>query len=81
VQFVDTAVPRIHDLYKLADRCGLETTEEQKDALQYVNLFNIEARYEEYKREFYQKCTKTFTEKNIVTIKELRTWLLEKINS
>ena len=81
VKSVDTAVPRIHDLYKLADRCGLEMTEEQKDALQYVNLFNIEARYEEYKREFYQKCTRAFTEKNIATIKELRTWLLEKINS
>lgn len=81
VKSVDPAVPRIHDLYKLADRCGLEMTEEQKDALQYVNLFNIEARYEEYKREFRQKCTKEFTEKNIATIKELRSWLLEKINS
>ena len=81
VKFVNTAVPRIHDLYKLADRCELEMTEEQKDALQYVNLFNIEARYEEYKREFYQKCTKAFAEKNIATIKELRVWLLKKINN
>lgn len=81
VKFVGVAVPRIHDLYKLADRCELEMTEEQKDALQYVGLFNIEARYEEYKREFYQKCNRTFAEKNIATIKELRVWLLEKINS
>lgn len=81
VKSVDVTVPRIHDLYKLADRCGLEMTEEKKDALQYVNLFNIEARYEEYKREFYKKCTRTFTEKNIATIKELRAWLLEKINN
>jgi HEPN domain-containing protein len=81
VKSVDTAVPRIHDLYKLADRCGLDMTEEQKDALQYVGLFNIETRYEEYKREFYQKCTKVFAEKNIATIEELRAWLLEKINN
>ena len=81
VKSVDSKVPRIHDLYKLADRCGLKMTEEQKDALQYVGLFNIEARYEEYKREFHQKCTRAFTEQSIVTIKELRTWLLEKINN
>lgn len=81
VKSVDVTVPRIHDLFKLADRCGLEMTEEQKDALQYVNLFNIEARYEEYKREFYKKCTRAFAEKNIATIEELRAWLLEKINN
>jgi hypothetical protein len=81
VQTVDTTVPRIHDLYKLADRCGLEMTEEQKDALQYVNLFNIEARYEEYKREFHRKCTKSFAAKSIATIEELRSWLLKKTNS
>ena len=81
VKSVDAKIPRIHDLYKLADRCGLEMTEEQKDALQYVGMFNIEARYEEYKREFHQKCTRAFAEKSIVTIKELRTWLLEKINN
>lgn len=81
VKSVDVTVPRIHDLFKLADRCGLEMTEEQKDALQYVNLFNIEARYEEYKREFYMKCTRAFAEKNIATIEELRAWLLEKINN
>lgn len=81
VKSVDTSVPRIHDLYKLADRCGLKMSEDQKDALQYVGLFNIEARYEEYKREFYQKCTKAFAEESIETIKELRTWLLEKINN
>lgn len=81
VKLVNSTIPRIHDLFKLADRCGLAMTEEQKDALQYVNLFNIEARYEEYKREFQQKCTKAFAEKNIATIKELRAWLLAKINS
>lgn len=81
VQTVDTTVPRIHDLYKLANRCGLEMTEEQKDALQYVNLFNIEARYEEYKREFHRKCTKSFAAKSIATIEELRAWLLKKTNS
>ncbi|MDD2365124.1 MAG: HEPN domain-containing protein [Desulfuromonadaceae bacterium] len=81
VKHVESIAPRIHDLYKLAVRCNLEMTEEQMDALQYVTLFNIEARYEEHKREFYHKCTRHFTEQNIKTIEGLRTWLLEKINS
>jgi HEPN domain-containing protein len=76
---VDNIAPRIHDLYKLAVKCGLEMTEEKMDALQYITLFNIEARYEDYKREFYHKCTRDFAEKNILMIKGIRAWLLEKI--
>jgi hypothetical protein len=56
-------------------------SEEQMDSLQYVTLFNIESRYEEYKREFYKKCTRVFTESNIKTIEGVRAWLLEKINN
>ena len=81
VQEIDTIVPRIHDLYKLAVKCNLEMSEKQMDALLYVTLFNIEARYEEYKREFHKKCTKEFTELNIKKIEELRKWLLAKIKN
>lgn len=81
VKEIDTITPRIHDLYKLAVRCRLEMTEEQMDALLYVTLFNIEARYEEFKREFHRKCTKDFTEHNVKKIEGLRIWLLEKINN
>ena len=56
-------------------------TEKQMDDLQYVTLFNIEARYEEYKREFHSKCTRDFAAENIFTIMELRSWLLEKISN
>ena len=51
------------------------------DSLQYITLFNIETRYEDYKRDFYHKCTKDFAEKNILMIKGIRTWLLEKIQT
>ncbi len=81
VKEIDSVAPRVHDLYKLAMRCNLEMSEDQMDALQYVTLFNIEARYEEYKREFHKKCTKDFTEHNITKIKGLREWLLEKIKN
>ena len=81
VKEIDMIGPRVHDLYKLAVRCRLEMTEEQMDALQYVTLFNIEARYEEFKREFHRKCTRDFTEHNIKKIEGLRTWLLGKIKN
>ena len=81
VKEIDMIVPRVHDLYKLAVRCRLEMTEDQMDALLYVTLFNIEARYEEFKREFHRKCTKDFTELNIKKIEGLRTWLLGKIKN
>ena len=37
--------PRTYDLYKLALAAGLDMTEDQKDSLQYITLFNIETRY------------------------------------
>ncbi len=80
VKNVDGMAPRIHDLYKLAVRCKLEMEEEKMDALQYVSLFNVEARYEDHQREFYKKCTRKFTEKNIIVIEGLRKWMLGKIN-
>lgn len=70
---METEVPRIHDLYKLAIKSNLDLSDEQKDSLQYITLFNIETRYEDYKKDFYKKCTKEFAEKNIEKIKELRT--------
>lgn len=79
VKVKDKRVPYIHDLYKLALQCELELTESQKDSLQYITLFNIQSRYEDYKRDFFKKCTKEFTEKNIKRIKELRNWLKDLI--
>jgi HEPN domain-containing protein len=79
IKVKDKRIPYIHDLYKLALRCDLELNESQKDSLQYITLFNIQTRYEDYKRDFYKKCTKDFTSKNIKRIKELRNWLKEKI--
>ena len=64
-----------------AVKCGLELTEENMDSLQYITLFNIEARYEDYQREFYKKCTRDFAEQNIQKIKRIRTWLQEKIKT
>ena len=72
-------VPRTHDLLKLAVSAGIEIEEKKKDDLQYITLFNIETRYDEYKRDFHKKCTRNFAEENISKIKRLRKWLKEKL--
>jgi len=79
VKMVDSNVPRTHDLLKLAVSAGIEIEEKKKDDLQYITLFNIETRYDEYKRDFHKKCTKEFTEENINKIKGLRKWLKENL--
>ena len=79
VKKIEKDSPRTHDLYKLAVKSNLDLTGEQRDSLQYITLFNIESRYEEYKTEFYKKCTKKLAEENIKKIKALRTWLKKMI--
>ena len=79
VKNIDDNPPRTHDLLRLAERAGLEITEEQEDVLDLITTFNINARYPDYKQSFYKKCNYEFTTANIEKIKELRTWLLLKI--
>lgn len=71
------AIPKIHDLNKLAKTAGLALEERLKDSFDIITSFNIEARYPDYKHEFYKKCSSKFTLTNIEKIKEIRIWLLE----
>ncbi|MBE6082488.1 HEPN domain-containing protein [Sporanaerobacter sp. PP17-6a] len=70
----------MHDLLRLAEIVKLETTEEQRDTLNIITTFNINARYPDYKQSFYKKCDYKFTTANIKKIKELRAWLLSIID-
>jgi len=79
VKMIGNEVPRTHDLLKLAINAGIDLDETKKDELQYITLFNIETRYDEYRRDFRAKCSKKFTEENIVKIKGIRKWLKEKL--
>jgi len=75
VKKVDTNVPFIHNLTKIADLSGLVLSEEQKDFLDEVTDFNIKARYEDHRHRFYKKATREFAQKYMEGIKEFRTWL------
>ncbi len=67
--------PRIHNLYRLAELCNLELSDKYSDYLDTITSFNINARYDDYRREFYNLCTRDYTETWIDRIKELHNWI------
>lgn len=72
-------VPRIHDLSRIYELCGLELNEELEDALDLITTFNINARYPDYKNSFYNKCTKNFTDESLKKILEIRSWIFNEL--
>jgi hypothetical protein len=79
VKYRDEQYPQIHDLLRLADRANLSLTDEQKDLLDEVTGFNISVRYEDYKKEFRNKCSAEFTKEYIDKIEEFRIWIKKKL--
>ena len=71
--------PKIHNLNILAERCNIELDERKTKILMTCNSFNISARYDDYKNEFYERCTKEYTSEQIENIKEVRSWLKEML--
>ncbi len=67
--------PAIHNLYRLAELCNIELTAENADWLDTITSFNINARYDDHKKEFYHLCTREYAELWIERIKELRQWI------
>lgn len=71
--------PFTHDLRKLKMISGLEHDDEKIKWLDTITTFNFNARYGDYKQEFYHKCTKDYTNQWIDNIKTLRLWIKERL--
>jgi len=71
--------PLIHNLYRLAELSEIVLTEEQSDVLDKITTFNINAKYEDYKKEFSTSCTTEFTKDWIEKIKIIRSWIKEML--
>jgi len=71
--------PFTHDLRRLAKYSDLEFTDEEKKQLDTITTFNINARYDDYKQEFYRKCTLEYTSYWIERINYLREWIKMKL--
>jgi len=66
-----------HDLLRLSGLSGIEFGLEQQDWLDHISTFNINARYDSYKQDFYKRCTKDYTATWLERIEILRIWLIE----
>jgi HEPN domain-containing protein len=71
--------PYTHNLYRLGELIGLDLTEEYADWLDEITSFNLNARYDDYKKEFYKLCTPDYTKSWIEKIKNIRTWIKEML--
>ena len=50
----------VHNLVLLAQKAGIEFSEKEFADLKEISSFNISARYDSYKRDFYKKATREF---------------------
>lgn len=69
--------PLTHNLYRLAELCEIKLTDEYSDWLDKITTFNINARYDDYKKSFYLLCTPEFTNEWVEKIKIFRSWIKE----
>ncbi|MCI5219186.1 MAG: HEPN domain-containing protein [Candidatus Electrothrix sp. LOE2] len=68
-----------HDLLRLAGKINLTLSDEQEECLDRITTFNINARYDNYKQDFYKLCTEEFTKDWLSKIEELRLWLRNQL--
>jgi HEPN domain-containing protein len=71
--------PFTHDLRRLSKLSGIDLNDKQKRELDTITTFNLNARYDDYKLDFYKKCTSEFSQKWISNIKTLREWIKERL--
>jgi HEPN domain-containing protein len=71
--------PFTHNLYRLGELIGLEMSDEYSDWFDEITSFNLNARYDDYKKEFYKLCTPEYTQAWIEKIKTIRTWIKEML--
>jgi len=75
VSKLNNTAPYIHNLYRIAELSKIDVSDEFADWLDMVTTFNINARYDDYKREFYSLCTYDFALLWTERIKTLRQWI------
>jgi len=59
------AVPRSHNLLRLAKEANIEITEEQEHTLIRITAFNLETRYPDYKKEFRKNAPYSLLHMNL----------------
>lgn len=79
VRKTGTHAPFTHDLRRLAKLSGLAFEDEHKRWLDTISTFNIIARYDDFRQNFYKKCTPDYSTTWFTNIKILREWIKTKL--
>jgi HEPN domain-containing protein len=75
MQKINRNPPFSHNLIALAKELDITFDEVQKNLLADLTEFNIEARYPEWKKEFYKKANKKYTQIYFIHSQKLQKWL------
>lgn len=76
VKITGKHAPYSHNLVDLAKRTGIEfKKEEYKMLLSDLTEFNLEARYPEWQKKFYLRCSKQYTDDYFQKTKKFQKWL------
>ena len=68
-----------HDLLRLANKIAVSLPNEYEDWLDEITTFNLNARYDNYKKSFNKLCTEEFSNEWISKIEILRKWLISQL--
>ena len=69
----------VHNLVLLAQKAGLGLNEGELADVKEISGFNVSARYDTYKREFYHKATEEFAKEWLVKGREFRTKFISQL--
>jgi len=69
----------IHNLIKLISDANLKINDQQRNNLSLINEFNIRARYNDYKRQFYKKATEKYATNWFKKCEEFFLWLEKEL--
>ena len=79
VKQIQNHAPFTHDLRRLAKITKINFNKEHILWLDVITTFNLNARYDNYKKDFYKKCTPEFTSVWFSNINALRKWIKTKL--
>lgn len=75
VSRLDKPVKHTHDLILLSQQLNIDVSADHLEQLRNITKFNLEARYDTYKREFYKKATREYAKEWLKITQDLLLWL------
>lgn len=77
VDLKDKSPLPVHNLVVLAKELGLDLSEKDNEELREISNFNLNARYDSYKFDFFKKATLKFTQEWVKIIEKWQNRIME----